>query len=109
MAYDDWINIQKDDAHVARERKKAKELRKSQWWQSLLQKGICHYCGQKFPQEELTLDHIVPVARGGKSTRGNLVICCRACNQAKKYLTPAEMLLRQMEMENPGTETGGSQ
>ena len=99
MAYDDWIDIQKDDAHVARERKKAKELRKSQWWQSLLQKGICHYCGKKFKPEELTMDHIVPVARGGKSVKGNIVPCCKECNSEKKYLTPAEMIMRQLERE----------
>ena len=106
---EDWIEIRRDERHIRREREKARELRKTAYYQELFRKGICHYCGQKFPQEELTLDHIVPVARGGKSTRGNLVICCRACNQAKKYLTPAEMLLRQMEMEKPGTETGESQ
>ena len=99
---EDWIDIPKrSEAEVARERKKARELRNSAWWKNELAKGICHYCSKQFPQEELTLDHIVPVARGGKSTRGNLVVCCRACNQAKKFLTPAEMLLRQMEAENP--------
>ena len=44
----------------------------------------------------------MPVARGGRSTRGNLVVCCRACNQEKKYLTPAEMILRRLEAENGG-------
>ena len=106
---EDWIEINRDERHIKKERAKARELRKTPYYQALFRAGLCHYCGKKFPEEELTLDHIVPVARGGKSTRGNLVICCRACNQAKKYLTPAEMLLRQMEMENPGTETGGSQ
>ena len=70
---DDWIDIQKDDVHVARERVKARELRKSAWWRSLLDRGICHYCGRKFPPEELTMDHILPVARGGRSVRGNVV------------------------------------
>ena len=63
-------------------------------------------CGKKFPPEELTLDHIVPVARGGRSTRGNLAVCCRACNQAKKFLTPAELLLRNLESENDGGDNG---
>ena len=61
---------------------------------------------KKFPPEELTLDHIVPVARGGRSTRGNLAVCCRACNQAKKFLTPAELLLRNLESENDGGDNG---
>ncbi|MDD3118972.1 MAG: HNH endonuclease [Victivallales bacterium] len=94
---DDWIDIQKDDAHVRREREKAREIRRSSWWKTQLAQGICHYCGKKFPPEELTMDHIVPVARGGRSTRGNIVPCCKECNNAKKYLTPAEMILRQLE------------
>ncbi len=97
---EDWIEIRKDDAHVARERKKAKELRQSPWWKEQLRKGICHYCGGKFPAEELTMDHILPVVRGGKSTRGNVVPCCKECNNEKKYLTPAEMILRQLEKES---------
>ncbi|MGC9364533.1 MAG: HNH endonuclease [Fidelibacterota bacterium] len=89
----DWVDIQKDEQHIARERAKAKELRKSQWWQNRLNKGICHYCGRKFPRDELTMDHIVPLARGGKSTKANIVPCCKECNNKKQHLTPVEMLL----------------
>lgn len=96
---EEWIEINRDEQHIKRERAKARELRKTPYYQNLFQKGICYYCGKKFSKEELTLDHIVPVARGGKSTRGNLVVCCKSCNQAKKYLTPAEMILRQLESE----------
>ena len=95
----DWIDIQKDPAHIKREREKARALRKSAWWRSLLDKGFCHYCGKKFPPEELSMDHIVPVSRGGKSTKGNIVACCKECNNAKKYLTPAEMILAELEKE----------
>ena len=93
---DDWIDIRKDDAHVARERAKARELRNSSWWKQKISTGICHYCGKKFPPEELTMDHIVPVVRGGKSTRGNVVPCCKQCNSDKKYLTPAELIMKKM-------------
>ncbi|MDR0932902.1 MAG: HNH endonuclease [Victivallales bacterium] len=96
---DDWVEINRDERHIKKERAKARELRKTPYFQNLLQRGVCHYCGKTFTPEELTLDHIVPVSRGGKSTRGNLVAACRACNQAKKFLTPAEMLLRQLEKE----------
>lgn len=108
---DEWIEIDRDEAHIRRERQRARELRKTPYFQELFRKGICHYCGGKFPAEELTLDHIVPVARGGRSTRGNMVVCCRACNQKKKYLTPAEMILRELPQEgeedapaHPGSE-----
>jgi len=98
---DDWIDIKKDPKHVARERAKAKELRKSDWWKQQLAKGICHYCGKKFESSELTMDHILPVVRGGKSVKGNCVPCCKACNNDKKYLTPAEQIMRELEEENP--------
>jgi 5-methylcytosine-specific restriction endonuclease McrA len=94
---DDWIEINKDEAHVKRERAKARELRKTPYFQELFRKGICYYCKEKFPADELTLDHIVPLSRGGRSTRGNMVICCLNCNQEKKYLTPAEMILKELE------------
>jgi len=96
---EDWVEIERDERHIKRERAKARELRQTPYFRALFKAGVCHYCGKKFPESELTLDHIVPVARGGKSTRGNLVVCCRACNQAKKFLTPAEMILRKMESE----------
>ena len=102
---DEWINIQKDDKHVNRERQKARELRQSQWWKNELAQGICHFCGEKFPPEELTMDHLLPVARGGKSTRGNVVVCCKECNNEKKYLTPAEMILRQMEKDQQRSQS----
>ncbi|MDD4817537.1 MAG: HNH endonuclease [Victivallaceae bacterium] len=89
----DWFEPVSDKKTIAREREKARELRASTWWKNLLARGVCHYCGGKFPPEELTMDHIVPVARGGKSTRGNVVPCCKECNNRKKYLTPAEMIL----------------
>jgi len=95
----DWISINKDDKHIARERAKAKALRKSQWWQNKLNEGICHYCGKQYPRDELTMDHIVPVARGGTSTKGNVVPCCKQCNSDKKYLTPVEILLRKKSSE----------
>ena len=96
---DDWIEVPNDPKHAARERARARELRASQWWRQILARGVCHYCGREFPASELTMDHIVPVARGGRSTRGNVVPCCRDCNQKKKYLTPAEILLRELEEE----------
>ena len=103
---DDWIEIQRDERHIKRERAKARELRNTPYFKELMARGICHYCGEKFPQNELTFDHIVPVARGGKSTRGNMVVCCRSCNQAKKYLTPAEMILRAAEMKEKNASAG---
>jgi 5-methylcytosine-specific restriction enzyme A len=75
---------------VQREKEKARALRKTQWWQRQVSKGVCHYCKEPFPSKELTMDHIVPLIRGGRSTRGNVVAACKACNNQKKYLLPIE-------------------
>lgn len=96
---DDWIDIKKDPVHVKRERAKAKELRKSPWWKEQLAKGICYYCGDRFEPEELTMDHVLPVVRGGKSVKSNCVPCCKECNNDKKFLTPAELIMRELEQE----------
>jgi len=85
-AYDPEI----DETKIKRERQKARELRDSQWWKRRLAKGICGYCGCPTPPKALTMDHIVPVARGGRSTKGNVLPACKACNTAKKQLLPME-------------------
>lgn len=77
-----------------KERAKGRKLRQSQWWKDKIANGTCHYCGGKFGPAGLTMDHIVPIARGGKSAKGNVVPSCKQCNTTKKYYTPAEIILR---------------
>jgi len=43
----------------------------------------CQYCGRRPPMEELTIDHIVPRSRGGKTTWTNVVLACSRCNTIK--------------------------
>ena len=81
-------NLEEED--IKRERRKARELRSTEWWKRKLAKGKCFYCDRTFPAKELTMDHIVPIARGGKSTKGNIVTACKECNNAKKQLLPME-------------------
>jgi 5-methylcytosine-specific restriction endonuclease McrA len=88
-----------DPRRIRKEREKAQKLKKSQWWLRQLNQGICHYCGNKFPAKELTMDHIVPIARGGTSTPGNIVPACKPCNRGKKLETPAEQVLKRMREE----------
>jgi 5-methylcytosine-specific restriction protein A len=52
-----------------------------------------------FAPAELTMDHKVPLARGGCSTKGNVVPCCKACNATKRYWTPAELVLQQLKAQ----------
>ena len=97
----DWIHIETNPKHVAGERLKAKKLRNSQWWKNKIGRGICHYCHGQFAPEELTMDHVVPLSRGGKSTKGNVVPCCKDCNNRKKYLTPVDMILDKLPGQEP--------
>jgi 5-methylcytosine-specific restriction endonuclease McrA len=86
----DYFIIEISEQELKREREKARELRKSRWWQNRLALGVCHWCGGSFPPDELTMDHIVPVVRGGRSTRGNVVPACKECNNKKKHMLPVE-------------------
>jgi 5-methylcytosine-specific restriction endonuclease McrA len=61
------------EGQIRRERQKARALRASPWWKRKRAAGICHHCGEKYPPGDLTMDHLVPIIRGGKSTKGNLV------------------------------------
>jgi 5-methylcytosine-specific restriction endonuclease McrA len=79
-----------EEEDLRRERNRARELRASQWWKRRCDKGRCHYCGSSVPPRELTMDHVVPIARGGKSTKGNVVPCCKDCNTRKKQMLPME-------------------
>ncbi len=78
------------EEQIRKEKAKARELRASQWWKRKRSSGICYYCRMRFKPSELTMDHLVPLTRGGKSVQGNLVPACKECNNKKKYLLPAE-------------------
>jgi 5-methylcytosine-specific restriction endonuclease McrA len=82
--------IEVSEADIKKEREKSRELRKSRWWQNRLALGFCHYCGAEFAPEDLTMDHLVPISRGGKASRNNVVPACKDCNSRKKYLLPIE-------------------
>lgn len=75
---------------LRRESAKAREIRKSQWWKRKCCEGVCYFCRKKFSPKELTMDHIVPLIRSGKSTRGNVVPACKECNNRKKHMLPIE-------------------
>ena len=79
-----------DEDEIRTERAKARELRKTRWWQQKTAPGECHFCGKIFPPKVLTMDHLVPLSRGGMSTKGNLVPACKDCNNKKKNLLPME-------------------
>ncbi len=79
-----------EEEELRREKYRAREIRASQWWKRRCAKGVCHYCGRRFSPHQLTMDHVVPLSRGGKSVKGNVVPCCKECNTAKKTMLPME-------------------
>ncbi len=91
MMRDDYLAIGgPDEAGIRAERSKARSLRKTRWWQQKTSTGTCWYCGEKVGFKNLTMDHIIPLSRGGRSTKDNLVPCCRRCNTRKKNALPVE-------------------
>jgi len=84
------FSVEVSEEQIRRERQKARELRESAWWKRKRATGICYHCAKKFSPRELTMDHLVPIVRGGKSIKGNLVPSCKACNSERKYRLPFE-------------------
>lgn len=98
-----FYSLGDDDAvqrHIKIERDKAKKLRKSSWWEAQIHKGLCHFCQQAVGADNLTMDHLVPLARGGKSTKGNVVPACHSCNKKKQLDTPVETILDQIRSQD---------
>jgi 5-methylcytosine-specific restriction endonuclease McrA len=55
----------------------------------------CQYCGSK---SKLTIDHRLPLARGGSHDISNLCVACRTCNSSKGTKTPEEFAIYKQEV-----------
>lgn len=87
----DYFSLESiDEAVIRAERNKARKLRLSRWWQKKTSAGACYYCGTSVGYKNLTMDHVIPLSRGGRSTKDNLVPCCKDCNNQKKSSLPVE-------------------
>ena len=84
-----WLDGVSDET-IRRERARARELRKTRWWQRKTAPGNCYYCGSHVGINALTMDHLIPLSRGGRSTKDNLVPCCKDCNNKKRTMLPVE-------------------
>lgn len=56
--------------------------------------NICQYCGKKHNSNNLSIDHIKPKSRGGKTTWENCVLACIECNSKKANRTPEEARMK---------------
>ncbi len=50
----------------------------------------CQYCGRRMSSEDLSIDHVIPKSRGGRTSWTNCVLACLRCNVRKGNRTPAE-------------------
>ena len=57
----------------------------------------CQYCGKRLSVSQLSIDHVVPKSRGGKSSWLNVVAACNPCNTRKGGRMPHEASMRLMK------------
>lgn len=63
------------------------------------QKALCFYCDCKLNKKNWTIDHVIPISRGGSNWPENIVLACGPCNFSKSHrLFPAEW---QPKAKNP--------
>ena len=101
--YSDYFT-KASESHQKIEKAKAREMRQSTYWKQVLGKGKCYHCEQKFKAEELTMDHLIPIARGGKTDKKNCVPSCKDCNTKKGHKTRAEMAMEELAKKTDSNE-----
>lgn len=60
--------------------------------------GRCVYCGRFIPFDEMTIDHIVPLSKGGTNYEKNLQCCCKECNLMKQDLLECDFNKKMKEI-----------
>jgi 5-methylcytosine-specific restriction endonuclease McrA len=70
--------------HNRRAKTKGQKVTLEQWMAIKEQQHFrCYWCKQKFEDKELTMDHVIPLSKGGLHDEGNIVAACRSCNLSK--------------------------
>jgi 5-methylcytosine-specific restriction endonuclease McrA len=54
----------------------------------------CGYCGKRLPPRDLSYDHVIPRARGGKTEWENILTACKPCNDRKADRSPEQAGMR---------------
>lgn len=64
-------------------------------------RGICGICGLFVEQQESSIDHVTPIARGGQNTRSNVQLAHRRCNSKKGTRLPTDPRVQRLRKTNP--------
>ena len=75
------------DHHDGEDDAKAKDKR---FWFNRQDNGVCNYCGNRYPYDQLQMEHMVPKELGGPDHRRNMQLTCRTCNILKGTSTDLE-------------------
>ena len=77
--------------------------------------GKCAYCGRHRNIKYMTIDHIIPISKGGTDDMSNLQCTCKACNNLKEDMFPSEftdfirhILRNSMEIEKAVVKGGAT-
>jgi 5-methylcytosine-specific restriction endonuclease McrA len=65
-------------------------------------KNICFWCGNTIKQNDMQLDHVYPLSKGGKHDISNLVVSCRKCNNRKSNKHPEDWMNELFKSEMAG-------
>jgi len=95
-----------DSKFQAAEKARARELRQSRWWQNQLENAHCYYCARPLTRLAITMDHILPISHGGRSTKSNCVVACKPCNSLKSGMPVWEWTAYVETLKNPPPTSG---
>ena len=75
------------DHHDGEDDTKAKDKR---YWFNKQDNGVCNYCGNRYPYDQLEMEHMIPKELGGPDHRRNMQLACDTCNRLKGTSTDIE-------------------
>lgn len=92
----EWTLANPDKVHDFRATRRAKKLANGIFKITpkeikALMRSNCFYCGST---SQISIDHVIPISRGGRHSIGNLVSACKSCNSRKnaRFITEWKVL-----------------